>query len=365
MDDDVLYRTLKEPKGSSTVETRQIVVPTPYRRQVMALAHESLVGGHLAMKKTLDRITSNFHWPGISCDVTRYCRSCDVCQKTVPKGRATKVPLGEIPLMEEPFQRVAVDLIGPIYPVSDNKNRYILTVVDFATRYPEAIALPKIETERVAEALLDVFCRVGFPKEILSDRGSQFTADMMREVCRLVSIKQIYTTPYNPRCNGLCERMNGVLKSMLKKMCQERPKDWDRYLPAVLFAYREVPQASTGFSPFELLYGRTVRGPMQVLRELWTKCEAPEVRNTYQYIFDLRNKLEETCQLARENLQAAQGEFKHHYDKKTKKRSFEVGQKVVVLLPTDNKLLLQWKGPYEVVEVLNRMDYRVTRRQPL
>ena len=103
MDDDVLYRTLKEPKGSSTVETRQIVVPTPYRRQVMALAHESLVGGHLAMKKTLDRITSNFHWPGISGDVTRYCRSCDVCQKIVPRGRATKVPLGEMPLMDEPF----------------------------------------------------------------------------------------------------------------------------------------------------------------------------------------------------------------------------------------------------------------------
>ena len=150
--------------------------------------------------------------------------------------------------------------------------------------------------------------------------------------------------------------MNGILKSMLKEMHQERPKAWDRYLPAMLFAYREVPQASIGFSPFELLYGRTVRGPMQALRELWTKCESPEVRNTYQYIFDLRSKLEETCQQARENLQAAQGEFKHHYGKKTKKRVFEVGQKVVVLLPTDNiKLLLQCKGPYEVVEVLNRM----------
>ena len=120
----------------------------------------------------------------------------------------------------------------------------------------------------------------------------------MKEVCRLVSFKQLYTTPYNPRCNGLCERVNGVLKNMLKKMCQERPNDWDRYLPAVLFAYREVPQASTGFSPFELLYGRTARGPMQVLKELWTQSESPEVRNTYQYVFDLRNKLEEACRLA-------------------------------------------------------------------
>ena len=82
----------------------------------------------------------------------------------------------------------------------------------------------------------------------------------MEEIGRLIRVKQLFTTPYNPRCNGLCERVNGILKEMLKKMCRERPQDWDRYLPAVLFAYREVPQVSTGFSPFELLCGRTVRG---------------------------------------------------------------------------------------------------------
>ena len=106
--------------------------------------------------------------------------------------------------MEEPFKRVAVDLVGPISPVSEKGNRYILAVVDFATRYPEAVALPKIETERVADALLEVFIRVGFPREMFSDRGTQFTSDMMKEVSRLVSNKRLFTTPYNPRCNGLC-----------------------------------------------------------------------------------------------------------------------------------------------------------------
>ena len=323
-------------------EVKQIVVPEIYQKQVMKLAHESIVGGHLGVKKTVDRITSNFHWPGVVADVTRFCRSCDICQKTAPKGCACKLPLGEMPLMEEPFKRVAVDLVGPISPVSEKGNRYILTVVDFATRYPEAVTLHKIETERVAEALLEVFSRVGFPKEMLSDRGTQFTSDMMKEVSRLVSTKQLFTTPYNPRCNGLCERINGVLKSMLRKICQERLKDWDRYLPAILFTYREVPQSSTGFSPFELLYGRTVRGPMQILKELWPgNCE-DEIRNTYQYVLELRNRLEETCQLARESLYEAQGRQKHHYDKKARNQQFRVGQKVLVLLPTDsNKLVLQ------------------------
>ena len=136
-----------------------------------------------------------------------------------------------------------------------------MTIVDFA----EAVAFCRIETERVAEAMLAVFWRVGFLTKILSDKGSQFTSDLMKEVCRLKSLKQLFTTPYNPKCNGLCEIMNVFFKSMLKKKRQEKPKIWGRYLSAVLFAYREVPQASKGLLPFKLLYERIVCGPIQVL----------------------------------------------------------------------------------------------------
>ena len=116
-----------------------------------------------------------------------------------------------------------------------------------------------------------MFCRVGVPREILSDMGKQFTSDIMKEVSRLLSVKQLTTTPYNPACNGLVERFNGTLKTMLKKLCAEKPKQWDRYIDPLLFAYREAPQDSLGFSPFELLYGRTLRGPLSILKELWTK----------------------------------------------------------------------------------------------
>ena len=128
--------------------------------------------------------------PGVQADTKRYCRSCDICQRTVPKGRVCEVPLEKMPLIDEPFRRVAVDKVGPITPVTDNGNRYILTLVDYATRYPEAVALPIIETERVAEALIDIFCRIGFPV-MLTDMGSQFTSALMNEVCRLISLKQL------------------------------------------------------------------------------------------------------------------------------------------------------------------------------
>ena len=214
------------------------------------------------------------------------------------KEKFPRVPLERMPLIDTPFKRVAVDLVGPIYPPSEQGHRYILTLVDYATRYPDAVPLKSISTEAVAEALVDMYSRLGVPEEILSDMGAQFVSECMQEVSRLLSTKQLTTSPYHPMCNGLVEKFNGSLKNMLKKLCYEQPKQWSRYINPLLFAYREVPQESTGFAPFELLYGRTVRGPMRILKELWTKeVDEPEVKTSYQYVFDLRERLEETLKI--------------------------------------------------------------------
>ena len=252
-------------------DTKESPVVDREKLKQMELAHGSIMGGHMGIKKTTDKIQSAFYWPGIQGDVTRYCMSCDVCQKTVNKGSVPKVPLEKMPLIEKRFKRVAIDLVGPIVPPSEDGHRYILTLVDFATRYPEAVPLKNIDTETVEEALVDIFSRLGVPEEILSDLGTQFVSECMKEVTRLLSIKQLTTTPYHPMCNGLTEKFNGTMKSMLKRLCSEQPRQWHRYINPLLFAYREVPQESTGFSPFELLYGRAVRGPMFILKELWTK----------------------------------------------------------------------------------------------
>ena len=147
------------------------------------------------------------------------------------------MPLGKLPLIDTPFKRVAVDIVGPIEPRSEKRNRYILTMKDYATRYPEAVALPSIETERVAEALVEMFSRVGIPDEMLTDCGSQLTAEVMKEVSRLqdLSLQQLTTTPYHPMCNGSVECFHATMKQMLRRMCAERPKDWDKYLPAFYF----------------------------------------------------------------------------------------------------------------------------------
>ena len=356
----ILYRHYSGKEGNF----KQVVVPKRLRTGVLKLAHESLMGGHMGSRKTRERVWQQFYWPGICGDVRRFVSSCDRCQRVTPRGKVRKVPLVEMPLIDEPFRRVAVDIVGPITPLSEKGNRYILTIVDYATRYPEAVPLKGIEAERVAEALWEVWTRVGIPKEVLTDRGTQFMSGVMTEVNRLLSIKGLATTPYHAMCNGLVERFNGTLKSMLRKLCQEQPRLWDRYLPALLFAYREVPQESLGFSPFELLYGRKVRGPMSVLRQLWTDEEAEEeVQTTAEYVVELRNRLEETCALARDNLRASARRYATAYNRKAVDRKFVAGDKVLLLLPQKhNKLELCWQGPFEVLEKVGEADYRIRMR---
>ena len=354
----LMYRQFTSPPEKGSVVHKQLVLPHSLRESVLEVAHDSILGGHLATKKTYDRVTSNFFWPGAYDDVSRYCQSCDICQRTIPKGRCGKTPLVAMPIIGEPFARVAIDLVGPL-PMSGRKHRWILTLVDCATRYPEAIPMKGIDTIECAEELANIFSRIGIPQEILSDRGSQFVSDLMREISRLLSVRQLQTTPYHAQCNGLVERWNGTLRRMIQKMAAEKPSDWDRYIPALLFSYREVAQASLGFSPFELVYGRSVRGPMSVLRDIWADEDINEqTKTTYQYVLELRERLESTCKLAHDELRKAQGNQHKWFNKKAKAKHLKEGDQVLLLLPTKlNKLEMQWQGPFDIIKKVRENDY--------
>uniref|UniRef100_A0A8C5LYB3 Gypsy retrotransposon integrase-like protein 1 n=1 Tax=Leptobrachium leishanense TaxID=445787 RepID=A0A8C5LYB3_9ANUR len=252
-----LYRTSGGARrGVDQAPHRQLVVPGRYRRDLLKIGHDIPLAGHLGHRRTLHRLTQSFFWPGLSGDVRDYCLTCEVCQRVGKRGDTRKATLRPLPIVGEPFRWVAVDLIRPLAVPSITGKKYILTVVDYATRYPEAMALRDIHAETVAGALLQIFSRVGFPQEILSDQGTQFTAEVTQQLWRLCGIKPLYSSPYHPQTNGLCERFNGTLKQLLRTFTMSH----------LLFAYREVPQEATGFSPFELLYGRRVRGPLDLLR---------------------------------------------------------------------------------------------------
>lgn len=209
--------------------------------------------------------------------------------------------------------------------------KYILVICDYTTRYPEAIPLKYIDADHVAEALVTFFSKVGILNEILMDQGSNFTSQLLMEIYRLLHVRPIRTTQYHPQTDGLVERFNQTLKSMLRKTAIEEGNDWDRLIPYLLFAYREVPQSSTGFSPFELLFGRPVRGPLEVLKE---SCEADKKSNesVVWYVLSVREKLDKMAELVEENLKEAQQTQKQWYDQKAREIKFQTGDQVLALL---------------------------------
>ena len=149
---------------------------------------------------------------------------------------------------------------------------------------------------------------------------------------------------------------------MLKRLCNEQPRQWHRFVNPLLFAYREAPQEATGFSLFELLYWRTVRASVQILKKLWTgETDGTKVKTSYQYVLELPERLDNTMKIAQEELLRSRKKNKTLYDRGVKRREFQEGDKVLLLLPTDtNKLLMQWKEPYENMSRCEKgNDYRV------
>lgn len=147
---------------------------------------------------------------------------------------------------------------------------------------------------------------------------------------------------------------------MLKKFVKDSGKDWDQWLPFLLFAYREVPQASTGFSPFQFLYGHTVRGPLDVLKEAWEGSTPGKQCTSLSYVLKMRDKLEQLQELANSHLVEAQQRQKLNYDKTARNRIFKEGQKVLLLLPTtESSLLAKWQGPFIISRKVGPVTYEL------
>ena len=151
---------------------------------------------------------------------------------------------------------------------------------------------------------------------------------------------------------------------MLKKFVENQIDNWDKYLPYVLFAYREVPCQSTSYSPFELLYGRSVRGPFSLIKETWV-CKESLPKSVISYVLEARRRLCEMQNIVHENVQKSQAKQKKLYDEKSACRKFQIGDKVLVLLPTPgSKLESKWQGPYTVTNVFsNGLNYELDREK--
>jgi len=361
VEDGVLMRKWRPPTASADDEwqvVKQIIVPSSYRSEILSLAHDSPFAGHLGVNKTYDRILRNFFWPGLKTDVASYCRSCHVCQMTgKPNQNIPPAPLHPIPAFSEPFERVMIDCVGPL-PRTKSGNQYLLTIMCSSTRFPEAIPLRKITAPVIVKSLVKFFSLFGLPRTIQSDQGTNFMSRVFKQALEQLHIQHRTSSCYHPESQGALERFHQTLKSMLRAFCLEFQKDWDDGVPMVMFAVREVVQESLGFSPAELVFGHTVRGPLKVIKDHWTSDPTP---NILDYVSGFRFKLRRACELAKENLEISQRRMKKRYDRCAKLRSFAPGDKVLVLMPVPGSALqARYYGPYPVKEKVSELDYVIS-----
>ena len=356
--DGILMRRWRPPDASGDEDFRdvhQIVVPKLYRKEILSLAHEAPLAGHLGINKTQEKVLRYFFWPGLRHDVVEFCKSCHVCQVVgKPNQKIPPAPLRPIPAFEEPFSRVIVDCVGPL-PRTKSGNQYLLTMMCASTRFPEAIPLRTITAKNVSKALVKFFTMVGLPKCVQSDQGSNFTSKIFRQVMNELGVECKNSSAYHPQSQGALERFHQTLKNMMRVYCDEHEKEWDEGIPLLLFAVRESVQESLGFSPFELVFGHSVRGPLKILQE--KILDDPE-SNLLDYVCGFKDRLTCTRQLAAGHLKEAQANMKRLFDRSVKERTFEPGSKVLVLLPLQGDALkARYAGPYIVEKKMSDVNY--------
>ena len=273
-------------KAYNTLEKDLIMVPKVARSRILRMAHNYPIAGHYASERTLSTIRTRIDWPDVAKDVKDLCASCPICQKA---GAAiiVKAPLNPLPVIKEPFTRIAMDVFGPLNRTKAG-NKYILVLMDYVTKWPEAFALRNGTAETIVNFLIEVTARIGVPQELLTDNGSNFMSKVMKKYCSMTGIKQIRTSPYHPQTDGMVERFNATLKRLLQKLTQNPEVEWDLCLPYVLWSYRGTIHKTTGFSPYQLLFAKQMRMPLDQMVRYWQCKEENDESSVSEYIATLQ-----------------------------------------------------------------------------
>ena len=330
---------------------------------ILYMMHKHPTAGHLGTDAMYYKIAERYYWDQMYRDIQEYVKTCETCQKR-QKGRR-KEPLHPIQIGRA-FERVGIDLVGPL-PLTAQNNRYIIVATDYLTRWPEARAVPDAGANTLAKFIFEeIICRHGTPKIILSDQGRNFISETIRILCEKFLIKHKFSSPYHPQTNGMVERLNRTLCESLAKVKED--DDWDLHIPAVLLAYRTKRHATTGYTPFQLVYGRQATLPIEALipvhpvDNIDTEIDIQD--SILQRAYELIEKLPMLQEEARENTRKSQEKQKKYFDKKIKEETFEIGEKVWIQrkeLEMSRSAKFEDKriGPFIIQEKLNNGAYKL------
>jgi transposase InsO family protein len=354
-------------------ETRKLKVITKDKIHLAIQECHIDLGNHLGRDKTVALMRTLYYWKGMCDDVKEYLRRCEPCQMN-NKKTVTAVPeMTPVDIKPKPFQKVGIDLIGPFLnpkdtsqPLSANGYRYVLNIMDYYTKFPESYCLFTKSAAEVAEKIFDLRCRYGMLEIIISDMGGEFNNKLMKEVCKYFKIKHINTSAYHPQANGMIERFNQTMKSMINKTMQDGDgPNWDQYIQSVCYSYRITKHATTKYSPFFLLYNQHPLLHECGLPEDATELSEEQLEDHLQKTIEVRHKI---ASKVMDNIHHAQLKQKEAYDQRHKieerKQIYDIGEKVLVKNfrrhgGLGHVKMSKFEGPYVVAAFNGRGNYKI------
>ena len=339
----ILYRKVSMPDGTVT---NQLVLPPAYIQTVLEALHNEM--GHPGRDRTSSLIRERFYWPGMNKSIDDWIEHCGRCVKR--KKEPAKAPLVSI-TTSQPLELVCIDFLT--LEKSKGGQQHILVVTDHFTRYAQAYPTKNQTAKTTADVLFNNFVvHYGIPKRLHSDQGANFEGHIIKELCSLMGTKKSRTTPYHAMGNGMTERFNRTLLSMLGTLEPNKKANWKQHVGPLVHAYNCTRHESTGQSPYFLMFGRQPNLPIDLAFGLTSDSE--KVSQT-KYVENLRQRLMDAYKLASEASHRAQSKQKEGYDLKARGAAIETGDRVLVKqVAFDGKHKIQDKWEDDTYIVINQ-----------
>eukprot|EP00253_Pinus_taeda_P030398 PITA_30398 len=370
---------IQDTKEDSPVEDKfadeylsAVTTKTPWRREredempnILKACHDEPCGGNFADKRKAYKILSlGYFWPSLFKDEKQYVKRCDNCQRVGKPTLSNEMAL-QPQVLIEPFEKWALDFIGPINPPS-KKKKYILVCIDYVTKWVESKALVSATENLVVNFLYeDISTRFGVPREIVTDQGSQFTSNLVEKLMEEYKIKHKRSTPYHPQANGQVESKNKVLESIITKIVHLHRRDWAERLPEALWAYITTWRNTTGHSPYELVYGKEFLFSIEFQVKTF-KMEIQlrmDLSKAQKHRMEQLNELDEIRQEAILRIDLVQYQRAKWHDKCIKEKRFQEGDWALLFdsrfKDFKGKFQTHWLGPYEIDKVFRNGAVRI------
>ena len=321
--DGLLYKLLAMQFNCKT-KKKLIYLPSSMIQDLLQIYHSHPLSGHFGVQRTYLKIKNKFWWPNMKQSIVQYIKSCLPCQRFNISRSKKPGRLQPIPPPEGPFQLIGMDYCGPLKR-TPRGNQYVLCITDYFTRWIVAVAVPDCSAQTTAEALFNEFiCKYGVPTVILSDQGTHFHNQLMEAMSKLLGYDHTYSTTYHPQSNGMIERFNATFIPQIAKLQDRQNNNWDEFLAPVVFAYNTGCHSTTEYSPYELLFGREPKLPVDQPKSLFI------FNKPNDYYEQLQRSMKVIHSYARENMDRKQHQYKNRYDKQRPDPHYTINDRVLI-----------------------------------